>query len=135
MISYLQEYTQAKTLAEKEVLRFGNEKNGGLMEVVTLGCGLVGEEAHLSWTPSSVAVFISQLTNDANSYQVSAAEIANYYQQNYPEFHVKPEHLEGPKRAIEWGSTKLNERGFVYKHDIKMILDDCIKCARKMGDL
>ncbi|KAA8516153.1 hypothetical protein F0562_019332 [Nyssa sinensis] len=165
-------YTHAKTLAEKDILSFGNDRTGGLMEVVTLGCGLVGGDTLLSWTPFSVAIFISQLTNDANWYQslrfleqllakvpvvhiedvceahifcmelpsingrflcassyVSTAEIANYYQQNYPEFNVKQEHLEGPKSETDWGSTKLNERGFVYKHDTKMILDDCIKTA------
>ncbi|TXG63003.1 hypothetical protein EZV62_009997 [Acer yangbiense] len=66
---------------------------------------------------------------------VSSAEIASYYQQHFPEFHVKQEYLDGPKREIKWGVTKLVEKGFEYKYDKKMILDDCIKCARGHGDL
>ena len=44
-------------------------------------------------------------------------------------------YLDGPKRNIKWGSTKLIDEGFEYKYDANMILDDNIKCARKMGDL
>ncbi|CAK8530525.1 unnamed protein product [Lathyrus sativus] len=70
----------------------------------------------------------------ANSY-VSSVEIAKYYLQNYPEFNLKEKYLEGPDRKIKWVSTKLINEGFVYKHDLKMILDDSIKCARRIGDL
>ncbi|KAM1406099.1 hypothetical protein ACFXTH_000801 [Malus domestica] len=172
---YRKAYVDSKTLAEREILSYGNQKNGGL-EVVTLACGLVGGDALLPFTSSSVAVFISQLTNSATEYQllrfleelvgkipivhiddvcdahifcmekpsisgrflcassyVSSAEIATYYQQNYPKFQVKPEYLDGPKREIVWGSTKLEEKGFEYKYCTKMILDDCIRCARNRG--
>lgn len=131
----LQGYTDSKTLAEKEILRYGDNKNGGgLMEVVYLACGLVGGNTLLSSTPSSAAILNSQLTNMANeqrslkfleelvgkipvvhiddvceahifcmekdsingrflcaSSYVSSAEIANYYRQHYPEFHVMQE--------------------------------------------
>ncbi|CAK8530524.1 unnamed protein product [Lathyrus sativus] len=70
----------------------------------------------------------------ANSY-ASSAEIASYYLQNYPEFNLKEKYLEGPDRKIKWASTKLIDEGFVYKHDLKMILDDSIKCARRIGYL
>ncbi|KAI5448037.1 hypothetical protein KIW84_015469 [Lathyrus oleraceus] len=70
----------------------------------------------------------------ANSY-ASSAEISNYYLQNYPEFNLKEKYLEGPRREIKWASAKLIDEGFVYKHDLKMILDDSIKCARRIGDL
>ncbi|KAF7844420.1 putative anthocyanidin reductase isoform X1 [Senna tora] len=70
----------------------------------------------------------------ASSY-VSTLDIANYYLQSYQEFHVKQKYLDGPKRDIKWASTKLADKGFAYKYDMKMILDDCIKCARRMGDL
>lgn len=66
---------------------------------------------------------------------VSTAEIANYYQLHYPEFHVKHKYLNGPKRDIKWGSTRLVEKGFEYKCDLKMIIDDSIRCARIRGDL
>ncbi|BFG22126.1 hypothetical protein CerSpe_084000 [Prunus speciosa] len=173
---HLKAYVDSKTLAEREILSYGNSKNAGL-EVVTLACGLVGGDALLSFTPLSVAVFICQLTSSAIEYQslrfleellgkipvihiddvcdahifcienpsingrflcassfVSSAEIASYYQQHYPKFQVKPEYLDGPTREIGLGSTKLIEKGFVYKYETKMILEDCIKCARTRGD-
>lgn len=70
----------------------------------------------------------------ANSY-ASSAEIANYYSQNYPEFNLKEKYLEGPNRAIKLASTKLIDNGFVYKYNLKKILDDSIRCARRTGDL
>ncbi|KAK9279475.1 hypothetical protein L1049_013154 [Liquidambar formosana] len=174
---HLKGYTDSKTLAEKEILSYGNNKDGG-MEVVSLGLGLVGGDTLLSYTPLSVACFISLLTNKADEYNslrfleellakvpiihiddaieahifcmekpsidgrflcassyVASADMADYYRQNYPEFHVKQEYLNGPKSGTQWGSTKLNKMGFEYKYDTKMILDDCIRIARKMGDL
>jgi len=44
-------------------------------------------------------------------------------------------YLEEANRAIKWASTKLVDKGFVYKYDFKMILDDSVKCGRRMGDL
>ena len=44
-------------------------------------------------------------------------------------------YLDGPKRNIKWGSTKLIDEGFEYKYDANKILGDNIKSARKMGDL
>ncbi|KAL5096681.1 hypothetical protein RYX36_001008 [Vicia faba] len=70
----------------------------------------------------------------ANSY-VSSVEITNYYRQNYPKFKLKEKYLEGPNREIKWASTKLIDEGFVFKHDLRMILDDSIKYARRIGDL
>ncbi|XP_039031703.1 putative anthocyanidin reductase [Hibiscus syriacus] len=66
---FFKDYTSSKTLSEKEVLRYGSSEKDGGMEVVTLACGIVGGDAALSYTPGSVAAFISQLTNDAFSYQ------------------------------------------------------------------
>lgn len=125
----LKDYIESKTLAEKEVLKIGNE--GGL-EVVSLALGVVGGDTCLWYCPGSVWVILSQLTGDnvgqnslkflqelygkiaivhvedvcdahvfamkanvsmsgrflcANSF-VSATEMANYFHQNYPEFHV-----------------------------------------------
>lgn len=61
-------YVDSKTLAEREILSYGNSKNAGL-EVVTLACGLVGGDALLLFTPLSVAVFLCQLTSSAIEYQ------------------------------------------------------------------
>ncbi|CAL0319971.1 unnamed protein product [Lupinus luteus] len=66
---------------------------------------------------------------------VSSSDIANYYFRTYPEFKLKRKYFEGPKREIKWASTKLKDKGFAYKHDLNKILDDCIICARRIGDL
>ncbi|KAL5571387.1 hypothetical protein UlMin_020984 [Ulmus minor] len=66
---------------------------------------------------------------------ISSAKIAAYYQENYPTFHVKKEYLDEPKRDIKMSSSKLIEKGFAYKYNTKMILDDCINCAIRMSDL
>ena len=102
--------------------------------MLTLVCGLVGGDTLLPYTPATLAVFVSQLTNHeihynslkyleellgkipivhiddvceahifcmenhsilgrllcASSY-ISSAEIASYYQQNYPQYHVQKE--------------------------------------------
>ncbi|XP_027930441.1 putative anthocyanidin reductase isoform X1 [Vigna unguiculata] len=70
----------------------------------------------------------------ASSY-ISLQEMANHYARYHPEFNVKQEDEAGQKKDIKWSSTKLCDKGFVYKYDAKMILDDCIKCARRMGEL
>ncbi|KAL6131057.1 hypothetical protein ACLB2K_069435 [Fragaria x ananassa] len=173
---FSKDYTDSKTLAEKEILSYGNHNKRSGLEIVSLACGLVGGSSPPPFTHSSVAVLVSQLTNNAMEYSclrfleelvgkipivhiddvcdahifcmespsmngrffctrsyVSSAQIASYYQQHYPELEVKQECLDLPKRVIRWGSTKLTEEGFVYKYDTKMILDDCITCARKWG--
>ncbi|XP_027353073.1 anthocyanidin reductase ((2S)-flavan-3-ol-forming)-like [Abrus precatorius] len=70
----------------------------------------------------------------ASSY-VSLQEMANLYALHHPEFNVKQENEDGLKKDIKWVSTKLCDKGFVYRYNAKMILDDCIKCARRMGAL
>ncbi|EYU40028.1 hypothetical protein MIMGU_mgv1a025720mg [Erythranthe guttata] len=63
--SCFKEYIKSKTLSEKEILRYNNEKRSeGEMEVVSLACGLVGGETLLSYLPSSLPVVLSQLTSD-----------------------------------------------------------------------
>jgi len=44
-------------------------------------------------------------------------------------------YLEESNRAIKWASTKLIDKGFVYKYDLKMILDDSVKCGRRTDNL
>lgn len=58
-------------MAERELLTsYGKDENGnGGIEVVTLGVGLVGGDALLSYLPASVAVIISQLQDNAVAYQ------------------------------------------------------------------
>ncbi|XP_061980369.1 NADPH HC-toxin reductase 1-like [Populus nigra] len=64
---YVLEYTNSKTLAEKEVLSY-NEIEDAKLEVVTLLCGLVGGETILSHVPSSVQVIISPFTGNMFGY-------------------------------------------------------------------
>ncbi|KAJ9539308.1 hypothetical protein OSB04_032041 [Centaurea solstitialis] len=130
---YVEEYTIAKTKAEQEILKIG-EENASELEVITLGCGLVGGEGHLPYMTDSVMILISQAINNATLYQIlryleellgkipivhiedvcrahifcaetplingrflcsssyiTSAEMAKYYQENYPQFHVNQE--------------------------------------------
>lgn len=174
---FVKDYTEAKTKAEQEILKIGEEKESEL-KVITLGCGLVGGGGHLPFSTGSMMTMISQVINNETQYQIlryleellgkipivhvedvcrahifcaetpqvngrflcsssyiSSAEMAKYYQESYPQFHLKEEYLEGPKREIKWGSTKLEDSGFSYKHDTKTILDDCIESARISGNI
>ncbi|XP_058738791.1 anthocyanidin reductase ((2S)-flavan-3-ol-forming)-like isoform X2 [Vicia villosa] len=176
--AYVKDYVYSKTVTEKYMLSCGNNENGGGLEVVTLLCGVVGGDTLQFFTPSSVEICISQITENAKGYKslefvqeflgkiplvhvddvceahmfcmesssingrflcassyVSIQEIADHYVLHYPEFTVNQEYADGPKKDMKWGSTKLCDKGFVYKYDARMILDDCIKCARRMGDL
>ncbi|XP_060204263.1 NADPH HC-toxin reductase 1-like [Lycium barbarum] len=61
---YLKDYVKSKMLAEKEMLNFGKEE----LEVVTLGCGLVGGDTYLPYIPSSSAIFLSVFTQEVILY-------------------------------------------------------------------
>ncbi|KZV14999.1 anthocyanidin reductase-like [Dorcoceras hygrometricum] len=171
---FLEEYTKAKTFAERELLSFGD----GKLEVVTLACGLVGGETLMPNTPGSVLAILGLLTNDEFGYTalkflenllakvplahiedvinalvfcmkeqtmggrflcakgyVSTADMARYYQNKYPEFSIKREHLECPKRYTKWVSVLLEKRGFEYKYDWRVVLDDSVRCAKKNADV
>ncbi|XP_075478512.1 NADPH HC-toxin reductase 1-like [Primulina tabacum] len=171
---YLEEYVQAKTLAEKELLSFGN----GEIEVVTLACGLVGGETLMPHTALSIKTILGFLTNDefgynalkflenllakvplahikditnalvfcmkeqtmngrflcANGY-VSTTDMTRYCQKKYPEFSIKKEDLECPKRDTKWKSVLLEKKGFEYKYDWRVVLDESIRCAKKNADV
>lgn len=166
MVDYEQDYMISKMQSEKEVLKYGE---GGNLEVVTLGFGLIGGDTTLPYPPRSMMLFLTPITEDEAKYNqlrfleellgkvpiihiddvseahifclekdsingrflcasdyVSSAEIAQYYKQNYPEFCIKEQYLEGPKRSIQWGAKKLIDKGFKYNCDMKFILDDCL---------
>ncbi|GMH00433.1 hypothetical protein Nepgr_002272 [Nepenthes gracilis] len=175
---FAKSYTDSKTLAEKEIMKFENHsEDGRSIEVVTLACGLVGGDTLQSHLSASLAEFLSPLTNDETAYHflrlleellgkvpiihiddvceahifcmeqpficgrflcassfVQSAEIALHFAQSYPHLHVKQEYLDGPRRNIRWGSSKLNEIGFEYKYNMKMILEDSLHCGRRLGD-
>lgn len=66
---------------------------------------------------------------------VSSAEIASYWRKIRPQINVLEGLKEDNKREISWGSTKLEDVGFEYKHDLRTILEDSLKCAKRMGYL
>ncbi|XP_019419141.1 PREDICTED: anthocyanidin reductase ((2S)-flavan-3-ol-forming)-like [Lupinus angustifolius] len=70
----------------------------------------------------------------ASSY-ISSKDIEDHYALHYPEFNVKQGNVDVLKKDIKWSSTKLCDKGFVYKYDTKMILDDSINCARRVGHI
>ncbi|MFS7932283.1 putative anthocyanidin reductase ((2R,3R)-flavan-3-ol-forming) [Helianthus anomalus] len=66
----------------------------------------------------------------ASSY-VTSAEIAKYYLETFPQ--LNQEYLEDNGREIEWGSRKLEDKGFAYKHSTETILDDSLECVKRPG--
>ncbi|KAI3880419.1 hypothetical protein MKX03_027245 [Papaver bracteatum] len=71
----------------------------------------------------------------ANGY-VTTTEIGDYFRQYHPQLKIAQEpEDEKMERIIHWGSTKLNDIGFVYKYKVKRILDDSVECAKKFGDI
>ncbi|KAI3411203.1 Epimerase domain-containing protein, partial [Psidium guajava] len=66
---------------------------------------------------------------------VKTAEIASHIEESFPEIQIPEEFIEDTGREIAWGSSKLQEMGFKYKYDLKMILEDSIDWARMSGDI
>lgn len=180
----LQSYTDSKTVASKELLRYDTDQQNGEckgLEVVNLECGLTAGDTILPYVSSSLPLLLPTVTNNeialqsllyldelcgrvpivhmddvceahifcmeqqsmrgrflcASSY-VSSAEIAQYFAEAYPELGDQKKLClqDGPKRDIKWGSTKLPERGFKYKHDSwQTIVDDTVACAKRLGSI
>ncbi|XP_076897190.1 NADPH HC-toxin reductase 1-like [Bidens hawaiensis] len=65
---FLEYYTNSKTKSEQEILKFGEQKANEL-ELVTLGCGLVGGRGCLPYASVTTLVFLSQIANNAINYQ------------------------------------------------------------------
>ncbi|KAE8662060.1 1-acyl-sn-glycerol-3-phosphate acyltransferase delta isoform 1 [Hibiscus syriacus] len=131
-------YTVSKTLAEKEALRYNGEANtnGGKLEVLSLACGLVGGETLLSFVPSSMAVMISQLIGNLSTFV--ALEYMEQLLGSIPIVHIddvcEAHVLMGEeKEGIAWDKSKLVKMGFVYKYDMENILDDSVKCGRRLA--
>ncbi|XP_056174552.1 anthocyanidin reductase ((2S)-flavan-3-ol-forming)-like isoform X3 [Syzygium oleosum] len=66
---------------------------------------------------------------------VKTADIAHHIKKSFPEIQIPEEFIEDTGREIAWGSSKLEEMGFKYKYDLKMILEDSINCARMAGEI
>lgn len=54
-------YTHSKTLSEKELPRHGGDDH---LEVVSIACGVVGGDTILATMPESMAMLVSQITNN-----------------------------------------------------------------------
>ncbi|XP_021808025.1 anthocyanidin reductase ((2S)-flavan-3-ol-forming)-like [Prunus avium] len=65
---------------------------------------------------------------------LSSAEIASHWKTYYPDIRIAEEFVEDLGREIVWGSTELEKIGFEYKFDAKVILDETLKWAQKMGE-
>lgn len=167
------EYTKSKTLSEKELLSYNDD---GILEVVSLSCGLVGGETLLSYIPESMALVLSQLTKNPNAFKtlrflqellgsvplihiddvceahifcmnqpsmrgrflcaatnLTIKELAMYWQEKYPECQISEEFMDEGDREIEIDLSKLKKMGFLYKYDMKKILDDSFDCGRQIG--
>ncbi|KAE8650234.1 putative anthocyanidin reductase [Cucumis sativus] len=62
---------------------------------------------------------------------LSSSDIVNYYRLHHPQ--LKQKHgvsEEVPHRNINMNSNKLIERGFIYKYDGDMILEDAFRCCK-----
>ncbi|BBG97633.1 WRKY family transcription factor [Prunus dulcis] len=65
---------------------------------------------------------------------LSSAKIASHWKKYHPDIIIAEEFVEDLGREIVWGSTKLEKIGFEYKFDAKVILDETLKWAQKMGE-
>ncbi|XP_004306691.1 PREDICTED: dihydroflavonol-4-reductase-like isoform 2 [Fragaria vesca subsp. vesca] len=64
----LKDYTDSKTLAEKEILSYGNHNKRSGLEIVSLTCGLVGGNSLLQFTPETVTWLVSYFKSGAMEY-------------------------------------------------------------------
>ncbi|OMO79736.1 hypothetical protein CCACVL1_13478 [Corchorus capsularis] len=64
-------------------------------------------------------------------------EIETYFRENHPECKIVDQVLMGEEKGGINGldSSKLMKMGFEYKNDLKKILDDSVKCGRRLGAL
>ncbi|GAV65790.1 Epimerase domain-containing protein, partial [Cephalotus follicularis] len=62
-------------------------------------------------------------------------ELALHFQENYSEYKIVEESMEGPKRGIKCDCSKLMKMGFEYKYDMKKIIEDSVACGRRLGVL
>ncbi|CAK9319136.1 unnamed protein product [Citrullus colocynthis] len=174
--SFFEEYTESKTITEKELLKFGESKESGQLEVVTLGCGLIaGDSPHPSPASTTIISF-SQFIDESEPFKslrfleeldgkvplvhiddvcdahifcmeqssisgrflcassfLSSSDIANYYHLHHPQLQQKHGACdEVANRNIKMNSNKLIERGFKYKYDGDMILEDVFRCCKAL---
>ncbi|GMQ05682.1 hypothetical protein CsSME_00050612 [Camellia sinensis var. sinensis] len=139
------------TLAKKEVLSYNEIENTVIISQLTgnLSCyaGLRFLQELLGSVPllhiddvCEAHIFCMEKRSLRGRFLCSAVdptiqEIANYYQENYPQLKIIPEVMGGPKRGSSCDSMKLMEMGFQYKYDMKKILDDSVDSGFRLGAL
>ncbi|XP_065858768.1 NADPH HC-toxin reductase 1-like [Euphorbia lathyris] len=62
-------------------------------------------------------------------------DLSTYLTQNYPEFKIDDKLIGEDGEKIHLDTSKLTNLGFVYKYDMKKILDESLECARRLGAL
>ncbi|MBA0835196.1 hypothetical protein Goarm_007491 [Gossypium armourianum] len=60
-------------------------------------------------------------------------QIATHFRENYPKYQIPEELMGEEKEGIAWDSSKLVKMGFEYKEDMGKILDDSVKCGRRLA--
>ncbi|XAR62986.1 Dihydrokaempferol 4-reductase [Bertholletia excelsa] len=63
----------------------------------------------------------------------SSPDIASCIRQCCPDVRIAEGFIEDTKRGISWGSSKLKEEGFEYKHNLSSIMEDSLKSAKRIG--
>ncbi|KAK4748677.1 hypothetical protein SAY87_015263 [Trapa incisa] len=64
---------------------------------------------------------------------ISIREISAYFQENYPKFEIAEEFMGEPLESrARCDNSRLIKMGFQYKHDLKEILDDSVRCAMRL---
>ncbi|PRQ17458.1 putative anthocyanidin reductase ((2R,3R)-flavan-3-ol-forming) [Rosa chinensis] len=154
-------YLKSKIFAEKAVLSY-NGFDHGILEVVTLPCGLVGGETLLSYLPISVGAILLQLTGDLfsgnslNLLQECIGLVPIAHVNDICQAHIFcMEQLsmrgrfccavsglsikemailtQGPQVGSKGDFSKLMKMGFEYEYGIKDILDDSVAWAKKLN--
>ncbi|KAK7840380.1 putative anthocyanidin reductase, partial [Quercus suber] len=69
--------------------------------------------------PSMKGRFLCAATNP------TIREVSSYFQEKFPEYQI----------GKECDSTKIMTMGFEYAYDTKNLLDDAVKCGRRLGYL
>ncbi|KAK3016045.1 hypothetical protein RJ639_007532 [Escallonia herrerae] len=62
-------------------------------------------------------------------------EMVDYYRKSYPDLETSEEFLGVLDRGSICNNAKLMEDGFEYKYGMKMIIEDSVECARRLGVL
>ncbi|KAL4384700.1 hypothetical protein GQ457_15G008860 [Hibiscus cannabinus] len=79
--------------------------------------------------PSMAGRFICAAANP------TLKQIAAHFRDNYPQYQIPEDYrvMGEEKEGLAWDNSKLVKMGFVYKYDMKKILDDSVNCGRRLA--